>query len=89
MLATNLAPVSDFDLNAFLHNSVRLPMVVEQAPLQEWHDEGLAHYHHWATESALATKAIAPRSAQPLVADTASVRTPSCVVHDDIHYGQG
>lgn len=44
------------------------------------HDDGLCHDHHWARDMA------AERRAYPRVADTALIGTPSCTMHDDIHY---
>jgi hypothetical protein len=88
MLATDLPTTSNFDLGAFLQVSARLPAVVEQAALEEWRDDGLAHNHHWATAQAPASCAMTRQAAQPCLVHAAAMRTPSCAVHDDIHYGR-
>jgi len=83
MLSTDISTAEKFDLSRFRQYSAPGLAVAEQPSHAAEHDDGLAHNHHWAAEPARASCAL-----QPLLAHTASVRTPSCVVHDDIHYGR-
>ena len=48
------------------------------------YDDGLVHNHDWANDR----REEGPVGLRPgrLVADAASVRTPSSAVHDDLHY---
>jgi len=81
MLITDIAPPSSSELCTFLQSSIRMPATAPAAD----HDDGLAHNHHWATER---TQAPCESDAQPRIAHAAALRTPSCVTHDDIHYGR-
>ena len=78
MLITEIAPPSTSNLCTFLQSSLRAA-----APAD--HDDGLAHNHHWAAER---TPSPCDTIGQPRIAHAATLRTPSCVVHDDIHYGR-
>ncbi|MBV8915124.1 MAG: hypothetical protein JOZ05_19045 [Acetobacteraceae bacterium] len=49
-------------------------------PIDPSYDDGLAHSHNWARER------MADQGMVLLVADAASVATPSSVLHDDAHY---
>ena len=60
--------------------------LLSDTPADCGHDDGLVHNHSWANtqqDSVLA----APRRSGMIVADVASIRTPSCCLHDDVHYG--
>jgi hypothetical protein len=88
MLIADIIRISTFAQSVFLEESARVAVGADQTTHAAEHDDGLAHNHHWATERMPAPCEMAAPKLQLRAGHAASMPTPSCVVHDDIHYGQ-
>ncbi len=88
MLITDITRTATFAQSVFLEESDRVAVGSDQTTHAAEHDDGLAHNHHWATERMPAPCEMAAPKVQLRAGHAASMPTPSCVVHDDIHYGR-